>query len=196
MSFFPSEFDPRSSTAFVLNLANVSTPDGDFGFIVGVDGVFTDVNGKEWFGSQLIQPGDDEFAINGVAPSGQMTLSFFQDPAAPDLVKEVKSLGSDYINGHPITFYIQPLRSQAEFYAPTMAPLPVMVRTMRRINFSLGGAQDRAISLSYESAFEDRRGARRLVYNTEDHARLIGYQNPSLEFIPTSDWQEEKLFDQ
>lgn len=194
MSFFPEGFDARSHAVFALFLANVNTPDGDFGFMVGTTGSFIDINGKEWLGSQLISTGDDEFAINGIAPSGTATLSFFQDPGAPDLVKQVHALGSEYVQGRPLTFYVQPLLSQAEFYAPTKPPLPIMTRTMRKITYSLGEAQDRAITLNYESAFENRKGARRLVYNTEDHARLIGEPNPSLQFIPTSDWQEEKLF--
>lgn len=194
MTFFPADFDPRDDVAFALNLVNVNTPDGDFGFLLGVDGKFTDTTGKVWHGSQLLRPGDDEFAIDGIAPSGSLTISFFQDPTAPDVVAQMRALGADYVNGRQITFLIQPLRSQEDFYAPTVAPLQYMARTMRKLSFALNDAQDRSITVTYESAFENRRSARRLVYNTTDHARLTGAANPSLEFIPTHDFQEEKLF--
>ncbi|MGY9046058.1 hypothetical protein P775_14275 [Puniceibacterium antarcticum] len=194
MSFYGEDLDPRDARIYCLQLANINTPDGDFGFIVGADGVFEDITGKRWVGSQLIRPGDDEFAIDGVAPTGSLALSFFQDPDAPDLVAQVRALGSQYIQGRKIQFFVQPGREIADFYAPKVAPRPVMTRIMRRIIYNLNDAQDRSLTLTYESAFEGRRTSRRLVYNETDHGLLIGARDPSLRQIPTQNFQEEPLF--
>jgi hypothetical protein len=177
-----------------FDLVNINTPDGDFGFMIGNDGIFTDVNDKKWYGSQLISVGKMEYAINGKAPSGEITLSFFQDPDAPDVVQKVKELGVDYVAGRLITFFYQPFSSIEEMYAPVAAPYPVATRVMRTLRFTSAGAQNRAISLSFESAWEYRRRMRRRVYNTVDHELLIGEPDPSLEYIPTELFEEQKLF--
>lgn len=194
MSVFPEWFDPRAEVLFALNLVSIDTPDGVFGFLLGVDGIFTDVNGLTWYGSQLIRGGDDEYSIAGSAPSGQLTLAFFQDPAAPDVVAQIRDLGANYVSGRDLVQYVQPLRSQAEFSAPTVPPIPVMTRVMRQIRYRLDEGQGRSIGLSYEGGFETRRQARRMVWNTVDHARLIGEANPSLQFVPQIYDREEKLF--
>lgn len=194
MSIFPDWFDLRADVVFALNLVSVDTPDGVFGFMLGADGIFTDVNGMQWFGSQLISGSDDEYSIGGSAPSGRLTMSFFQDPGAPDVVAQIRELGSDYVAGRPLVQWVQPLRSQAEFYAPPVAPVPVMTRTMRQISYRLDEGQGRSIGLTYEGGFETRRQARRMVWNAVDHGRLIGADNPSLEFMPQIYDREEKLF--
>ncbi len=50
------------------------------------------------------------------------------------------------------------------------------------------------MTLTFEAWTENRRAARRIILNTEGHANLIGEANPSLEMIPTVDFEEEKLF--
>lgn len=194
MSLFPEGFDPRGEVVFILDLVNINTVDGDFGFILGADGAFTDVNGKRWIGSTLLQGSDDELAIGGAAPSGSLSLSFFQDPSEPDVIQQMKDLGVAYVEDRPVTFHVQPLRSQAEFYAPVLAPIKVMTRTARRLAFGISGPLERSIVLSYESVFERRRQRRGLVYNTTDHAALTGAANPSLRYMPTTTYQEQKLF--
>lgn len=194
MSLIPAGIDPDAEVLFALNLAAVDTPDGIFRFLVGTDGVFRDVEGHEWAGCQLLQPSDDEFAIGGAAPSGSLTLAWFQDPSAPDLIAQVRELGAAYVAGRPITFYVQWCTTLEEMYAPTLPPVQVMRRTMREITWRLDGAQGRSLTLAYESAFDHRRGARRMVYNTDDHTRLIAAANPSLQFIPQDNFQAQKLF--
>jgi len=194
MSIFPEWFDLRADVVFALNLVSVDTPDGVFGFMLGADGIFTDINGMQWFGSQLIRGSDDEYSIGGSAPSGRLTMSFFQDPAAPDVVAQIRDLGSDYVAGRPLVQYLQPLRSQAEFAAPTVPPVPVMTRTMRQISYRLDEGQGRTIGLTYEGGFETRRQARRMVWNATDHGRLIDADNPSLQYVPQIYDREEKLF--
>jgi len=194
MSFFPEEFNPRDDVLGALDLCEIDTPDGPARFMIGADGLFTDTSGNEWYGSQLASVSSLGSAIGGAAPEGSLTLSYFQDPDAADLISQVKDLGLDYIAGRSITFYVQPINSQTEFYAPTVAPHQWMQRTMRTLVFTANGAQDRSISVTFEAWSEDRRSARRIVLNTEGHAKLIGEANPSLEFMPTSDFEEEKLF--
>lgn len=194
MSFFPSDYDPTEAVVAVLDMAEVDTPDGVFRFIIGTDGIFTDINSNEWVGSQLLSVAPMELPINGIAPEGSITLSFFQDPNAESLIEKIKELGKDYIDGRTITFYVQPIRSQAEFMAPTTAPLKWATRTMRQIKFSAAGAQDRSIVLSFEGAMENRKTSRRIILNTVGHAALIGEANISLSLMPTVQQDDEKLF--
>ncbi|UWQ59969.1 hypothetical protein K3722_07515 [Leisingera caerulea] len=194
MSFFPAGYNRQDDVLGVLDLCEIDTPDGPARFIIGTDGVFTDINGNQWFGTQLASVSSLASALDGQAPEGSLTLSFFQDPDADDLIAQVKALGLDYIRGRPITFYVQPINSQAEFSAPTAAPVQWMQRTMRTLVFSASGAQDRSISVTFEAWSENRRASRRIILNTEGHAKLIGEENPSLEFMPTDDFEEEKLF--
>ncbi|WP_245597408.1 hypothetical protein [Leisingera caerulea] len=156
--------------------------------------MFTDINGDKWFGTQLASVSSLASALDGQAPEGSLTLSFFQDPDADNLIAQVKELGLQYIKGRPITFYIQPINSQSEFYAPAVAPVQWLQRTMRTLVFRESGAQDRSISVTFEAWSENRRASRRIILNTEGHAKLIGEENPSLEFMPTDDFEEEKLF--
>ncbi|GHF71211.1 hypothetical protein [Seohaeicola zhoushanensis] len=194
MSFFPSDLDRAGAILGALDLCEIDTVDGPARFMIGADGVFIDVLGRQWYGSQLASVSSLESAIGGKAPEGSITLSFFQDPNAVDLVAQVRALGLDYVRDRDVTFFIQPIGSHAEFYAPTRAPIQWLRRTARSLTFSASGAQDRSITLAFEAWSENRRAARRIVLNTEGHAKLIGQPNPSLEFIPTSDFEEEKLF--
>lgn len=187
-------FDLRDDVVGVLDLCNINTPDGDFGFILGTDGIFIDINGKKWVGSTVLTVSRLQSAIDGVAPSGSVGMSFFQDPDQEDLISEIKALGVDYVDGRPITFYYQPISSHAEFYAPTIAPVQWLQRTMRTLSFKATGALDRSISLGFESWSEDRKASRRIMLNTDGHKLLTGVANPSLEYMPTVDFEEEKLF--
>lgn len=194
MSFFPSSFDPRADAFGVLSLVNVNTVDGDFGFILGEDGKFTDTTGKVWWGATIIESPQVDLAIGGVAPSGQIGMSFFQDPDAPDLVAQVRALGSDYIRGRELSLWVQPLVSVNSLYAPEIAPLPVTSFEMRSITASATGPMMRRLSLSFETVFAGRNTARGWFYTTADHAKLTGSENISLSRMPTDARTEEKLF--
>ncbi len=194
MSFFPSDYDPQGEIIGALDLCEIDTPDGPQRFIIGADGVFTDVNENKWYGTQLASVSSLESALEGRAPEGSITLSYFQDPDADDLISEVKALGIDYVKARAIRFFFQPIGSMAELYKPKRPPRQWMQRTMRSLHFKSSGAQDRSISLGFEAWTEKRRAARRIVMNTEGHAKLIGEANPSLSFAPTSAFEEEKLF--
>lgn len=187
-------FDPRAEVANVLNLVDVETTEGSFGFLVGTDGKFTDVNGKVWWGSTILSASAIESALNGASPSGTLSLSYFQDPSQPDLIAQLQALGPDYVIGNTVTFYWQPLLSVAEFYAPTIEPQRLVTRTIREMTMRAAGAQDRVITLGFESWAEDRRTARRITFSQEGHEQLLGTSNPSLEFRPTDVREDEKLF--
>jgi hypothetical protein len=93
MSFFGAGFDPREDAPAVLTLVDVDTPDGNFGFMPGIDGKFTDSTGKVWWGSVLIDQPALEMPLNGAAPAGQIAMTFFQDPDMPDVVAQIAALG-------------------------------------------------------------------------------------------------------
>ena len=194
MSFFPNGYDSGGAIHGALDLCEIDTPDGPARFIIGTDGVFVDTDGNRWFGTQLASVSSLGSAMEGQAPEGNVTLSYFQDPDADDLITQVRALGLTYIEGRPITFLVQPIGSMEEFYAPKVAPVQWMQRTMRTLGISASGAQDRSISLGFEAWTEKRRASRRIVLNTEGHAKLIGEANRSLAFMPTTDFEEEKLF--
>lgn len=194
MSFFPSGFDPRGDVLGLLHLVNINTVDGDFGFMLGADGAFTDINGKRWVGSTLIGGSDDELSIGGTAPAGQLTLTFFQDPSEADVVSQIMSLGSAYVSGRPVTWWVQPVATQAEFYAPVFAPILRQTRDATTIDYKIDGPQGRALILSYEGPFARRKNRRGLVYNQPDHEKLIGESNPSLSRVPTKHFPRSRMF--
>lgn len=187
-------WDPRDAAVAYLRLVSIDTTDGEFRFILGADGRFVDVNGQEWVGSVLIGGSENADAINGVAPEGALTMSFFQDPNVPDLVAQVRDLGLAYVEGREIKFFLQPILTHAEFSAPTIAP--VLRRTRRAVSVTTRseGVQGRALVLNYEAATIDRRGRRAVMLNSEGHAKLIGAANPSLSLMPTTLEQDERLF--
>lgn len=198
MSFFPPGFDPRADVAGLLQLASINTPDGDFGFMLGVDGRFVDVTGKEWWGTVLVNKPEVEVSINGAAPAGQLTLAWFADPTqiGPEatLIEEVKAVGSDYIRGRAMTFYVQPFTDTSQLWTPVIAPIPFAQVEMQSIGFSSSGGGERSISLSWEGAYRGRNLARGYYYTTTDHAKLTGAVNPSLTYAPMDGRQLEKLF--
>lgn len=198
MSFFPASFDPRAEVVGALTLASVDTVDGLFNFMVGTDGVFTDTLGRAWVGSTLIGSSDIEQAINGVAPAGEATLSWFDDPALRDpessVMEQVKALGADYVRGRALTFYVQPLTDFAQFWQPVIAPIPFARYTMQSLVFSFDGPLQRSITLRWEGVFGGRQTARGWYYTTADHAKLIGAANPSLTYMPKDNMRTEQLF--
>lgn len=194
MSFFPADFDPRAQVTGVLDLVEVDHADGTERFLIGIDGQFRDTSGNLWLGSAMASVTGLESAIDGVAPEGSLVMSYFQDPTMPDLMLEIRDLGLDYVKGREVRFYIQPLMDVAEFYAPTVAPLRWLTRISRQVSYRANGARDRAITLSFETWAERRGAARRIALNTEGHAILTGSANPSLKYMPTVDFEPEKLF--
>lgn len=189
-----TDWDPRADHVGILDLVEIDTLDGPFRFLLGVDGLFTDINGNDWAGSQLLTSPQMQSAIEGIAPAGQIVLPFFQDPDEDDLIGGVKSLGRSYIDGQEIRFYYQPLLATSDFYAPQVAPVLEFTRICRELAYSGEGAERREITLFFEATTEDRASRRRIAMNTDGHSKLLGTANPSLEFMPTVDFEEEKLF--
>lgn len=187
-------WNPRDDGIGLLNLVELDTPDGAARFGVGFDGKFIDVNGDTWWGSTILRVSTMAAALNGVSPEGELGLSFFQDPDAPDLVAQVLDLGAAYVDGREIRFYLQPIRSVEEFYAPGIAPILLHTRIMRTVTARASGAQDRSLTLTFEAWSEKRRAARRIRFDRAGHEYLLGASNPSLEFRPTDMQEDEKLF--
>ena len=117
MPFFPESFDVTADVIGVLHLASIETDDETVRFVVGTDGRFVDINGFSWYGSSLFSVGELEVAINGIAPSGEASLSYFQDPAMPELIDDIKLQGADAVDGRPIRFYVQPLLAAEDLQA-------------------------------------------------------------------------------
>lgn len=194
MPFFPPEFDPSSEVIGLMDLVSIDTEDGLFRFILGVDGVFRDVDGHDWTGCQLFESSDLRASVQGEAPQGTLSMTFIPDPADGDLVAQIRTLGTDYIKDREVVFWVQPFNSPEELHAPVLAPLRWLTRRATHVAFDLTGALERRISLNIEGPFTGRNTAPGLQYTVADHARLIGTANSSLRFMPTDTFQEQKLF--
>ncbi|KAF0675066.1 hypothetical protein [Profundibacterium mesophilum] len=189
----PPTWTGREDVAGLLSLVEIDTTSGTVRLIAGQDGIFTDVQGRVWYGSTLLTVPKMQSAINGIAPAGEIALSFIQDPSQPDLIDQLRALGLEHIDGQGVRFFMQPLGSVAEFSAPVYPPHQYAKRIARRLTFSQSGARERRASVGFESWAAARANARRVVMNTEGHAQLLGAPNPSLEHAPTTDYEEEKL---
>jgi hypothetical protein len=194
MTFFPAGIDPRSDPFYALDLVSVDTVDGVFRFIIGADGIFTDSTGNAWVGAKLIRASDMRVSTQGESPSGSLTLSFIQDPDQPDLIGQVKALGTDYIKERDIVFWVQAFNSVDEFFAPVRPPTRFVTRKGSHIEYQAEGEAQRRIILHFEGPFTGRNAAPGLQYTVADHARLIGAPNNSLRLMPTNTFQVQKLF--
>lgn len=194
MTFWPSGFDPRAEILGYLRLASIDAPSGLARFMIGQDGVFTDTEGTTWIGSQLIAPGDLTLPRDATAPEGAVTLSYFQDPDAPDLIDQIKDSGDDAIRGSPVRFYLQPIGSHEEFSRPIYPPILRATRRATHLRFTAQGDTVRSITLAMEGPFQARASRRGWVYSVADHAALVGAPNPSLRFMPQINQRDEKLY--
>jgi hypothetical protein len=147
-----------------------------------------------WLGSALASVTELQSAIQGAAPSGQITLSYFQDPGDANVIDQVKALGLDYVKGRDIRFYIQCFDNEAQLCAPIYPPTLWLTRVMTEVSFSASGPRDRSISVGFETQGQYRNAARRLQFTPEGHAALVGSENPSLSLRPTTDFQPVPLF--
>jgi hypothetical protein len=190
----PSDYDLRSETIGVLDLVELDTTEGICRFILNEDGWFKDVNGNTWVGSKLISLSDLEFSINGTAPGVELTLAFLQDPEQQDLVAYVRSIGVEAVKERPARFYFQYIASTSEYFRPVYAPILLTTRRMMNIGYSFDGPQIRRLSVTVESAFSLRAKPVGGRYNVVDHSRRVGSYNPSLEFMPTHNFDEQALF--
>lgn len=194
MAFFSEGFDPASDVIGLLDLVSIDTADGVFRFLLGIDGMFRDLNGDVWTGCQLFESSDLRASIQGEAPQGVLSMTFIPDPDDGDLVAQIRDLGTDYIKDREVIFWVQPFNSPEELQAPVMPPLRWLTRRATHVEFDLSGALERRISLNIEGPFTGRNTAPGLQYTVADHARLIGAANSSLRFMPTDTFQEQKLF--
>lgn len=186
--------DTRAEVLGVLHLVEITTLDGPFRFMLGVDGEFKDTNGRTWLGSTILAAGERTMMVGDEAPRGSLSMTFIQDPSMPDVVTQIKALGVDYVYGLPIKFWVQPFAKHEEAVAPVEAPRLMMTRKATGITFDIEGPARRVITLSYEGVGASGNQQLRRVYNTADHSRLVGAQNPSLQYIPQAAENDEPLF--
>lgn len=194
MAFFPEEFDPASDVIGLLDLVSMDTEDGIFRFLLGIDGMFRDINGNVWTGCQLFESSDLRASIQGEAPQGILSMTFIPDPSDGDLVAQIRALGTDYVKGREVIFWVQPFNSPEELQAPVLPPLRWLTRRATHVEFDLSGALERRIALNIEGPFTGRNTAPGLQYTVADHGRMTGSANSSLRFMPTDTFQEQKLF--
>lgn len=188
------DYDFQADVIAVLDLVELDTTEGTVRLWIGEDGIFIDTSGNQWTGSKLLSVSEIEYSINGSAPAVTLGFSFIQDPDAEDLIAAVSELGVAAVKGRPARFYIQYLRSMNEFYKPFYAPDLITQRSMTNIDYIFDGPQIRGLSLTVEAAFNLRSKPVGSRYNTVDHSRRVGHDNPSLEFMPTNNNDEEALF--
>lgn len=185
--FWPAGFDPRADGARILSLCEIDAPSGLARFLIGQDGVFRDIDGNPWVGSQAIEVGDVEISRDGKAPSLSIGLTWFQDPDAPDLIDEIKASGDAAITEALVHFYVQPIRSQEELYAPAFAPVLLATRVATAVTFQYPDALTRKITLTLETAYATRRRRMSAFHTPEFYQRFLGFpspRNPSLDFMP------------
>lgn len=182
----------RAEVVAMFTLVEIDTADGTYRFLLGQDGIFTDVNGQQWFGSSILSGSDDQMVIGAIAPTGSLTVSWHAGPDS-DVIEKMRELGLEYVYGRQIRFYDQYFASFEEMYAPVTPPELFMTRVSVGLDFMADGPARRQISLQYEGTARMRNHQRRMVYNTVDHSRLVGAQNPSLQFLPKEYRNQEPL---
>lgn len=183
----------RAEVVAMFTLVEIDTADGTYRFLLGQDGIFTDINGQKWFGSSILSGSDDQMVIGAIAPTGSLTVTWQQDPSMPDVIEKMRALGLAYVYGRKIRFYDQFFASFDEKHAPVTAPQLFMTRVSVGLDFAAEGPARRSITLQYEGTARMRNHQRRMVYNTVDHSRLVGAQNPSLQFLPKEYRNQEPL---
>ncbi|SMO64102.1 hypothetical protein [Paracoccus laeviglucosivorans] len=186
--------DARAEVLGIIRLAEVTTAGGVFRFILGLDGRFIDVNGQVWIGSTLLDVPELEMLVGDIAPSGSITITYLQDPDGPDFVGQMKQLGLVYVEGLPVRFYAQPFTDLSQVGAPVEPPELIATRRQTGLTYTVDGPAQRSITLTFETLGASGNHQPRLIYNTEDHAALIGRANPSLQYIPQEIENDEPLF--
>lgn len=191
---FPEEYDFAAENVGLIELVELDTTEGICRFILNEDGFFKDNSGNVWSGSKLITASEIEYSINGSAPAVELSFSFIQDPDADDLVAAVREMGVESVRGRDAKIYIQYLGAIKEFFAPIYPPQLLTTRKMLNIGYAFDGPQVRTLSLTLEGPFNLRSKPIGLRYTTTDHSRRLGYDNPSLEFMPNNAFDEQPLF--
>lgn len=193
---FPTDFELDADIVGMITLAALDTSAGILRFGTGFEGTFIDKNGHAWLGSRLISTSSTEFSINGNAPALTLTFAWIQDPDAEDLVAIIRNEGGiAAIKGRPATFYMQYLTRQEDIFAPVHAPVQWFKREMLNLVYTLDGPQQRTVSVVCESDWRLRSKPLGGRYTVIDHARRLGVpNNPSLEFMPTHELNNQPLF--
>lgn len=192
----PAEIAEQLSDEAVgaVMLVELDTTEGFLRFMVGENGVFTDANGVKWLGSTLVQIGEVEAAINGIAPSWEMSLSYVHDPErGNDPIAAIREYGVAAIDGRKARLYFQYFGRHEEMYAPIWEPIRLTTRIMRKLSYSLQGEAMRTVSVLCEGPFPLKSRPVNGRYTDADQRRRHG-GDPSLEFMPVHGFDDEPLF--
>jgi hypothetical protein len=189
----PDTWDLSAEVVGLLLLAELDCDGVTVRFILNDEGFFTDTNGNQWMGSKLLSMSELAFPVNGEAPLTTLTFSYTFDADVTDVVSTARSEGAAAIKGRPARFYLQYIGQTGEMFAPVHAPLQISKRTMRSLEYMLDGPQSRALSVKIESPFEGRSKPVNGKYTDADQRRRFP-GNPSLEFMPTNNSDDQQLF--
>ena len=159
-----------------------------------VNGTFTDTNGIDWLGSSLISMSDISVPRNGSAPLFDIGVSYTVDPAGGNLSSIVREYGVAAIEGRKAKVYLQYFGATSEMFKAVHAPYLQSTYIMRKLNYSLAGAQQRSVSVTCEGAFPLRSKPANGRYIVTDHQRKTSTTDVSLGFMPTNNNDEESLF--
>lgn len=175
-------------------LCELDTSEGFIRLLFGEDGVFTDINGKQWLGSTLLNIGDVERSSNGSAPSWEISLSYVYDPTrGQDLIAAIREFGVAAIDGRPARLYFQYFGKIEEMFAPIHESILISKHTMRRLVYNIEGPQDRTVAVTCEGPYPLRSKPVNGRY-TDAEQRRRGNGDTSLRFMPTHGFDDEPLF--
>lgn len=179
----------------VIELLEMDTTEGTLRFLLHDDGRFQDINGNWWLGSKLMSVSEVDMSINGTAPAFEATFSFIQDPDEPDLIQNIENMGGvSVIKNRTARFYEQLIGRTDEFFKPVSEPELITQRKMLNLTTKFDGPQIRTLGVTMEGPFALRSKPTVGTYNTDDHSRLVGSSNPSLEFMPKNSIDEQPFF--
>ncbi len=180
-----SDLDLRAPVVRFIELVGIEAATDIYRFMIGVSDRWRDADGREWVGSEGITLSALSEPINGRAPAGSLTISYFQNPEGPDLFREIKESGDADVEGRALRIYSFFWETEQELRSPTRPPQLEYTFTMRSIVFSAGIGFERSLSVHFEGVNEWRANAGAVALNTEGHAHVLdGEANPSLKFAP------------
>lgn len=172
-------------------LVEVDTTEGFLRFLKGENGRFTDVNGVEWIGSEMIQIGEVSVPRNGSAPAFEIGVEYTPDPDGGDLISIIRQYGVAAIEGRKLKVYFQYFGKIEEMFAPIEAPYLLSTHVMRSLKYSVSGPKSRMVAVTCEGPFPLRSKPAHGRYTVTDHQRRTNSSDESLKFWPTNAFGEE-----
>jgi hypothetical protein len=194
----PASFALDAEIVGALILVELDCTDGvdsyPLRFVLNDEASFTDTSGNLWWGAKLISIDQLDFSIGGDAPAINIRLSYTVDPYKTDLITLVRQYGSAAVRYREAKFYLQYIGQHEEIFAAVNAPVLLTTRRMMNLNYFIDGPKSRAVAVGIEGPFDLRSKPVNGRYTDADHKRCTGTSDPSLEFMPTNNSDEQSLF--